>query len=148
MDPLWWFVAAMALGIVEVFTLDLTFAMLAGGALAGGVAALLGAPLWLCVVIACAVAALLLFTLRPFLLKAIKSRSQVVETNAAALVGASARTLDDVTEARGRVKLRGEVWSARTVADAPPIEDGTDVVVVEIMGATAIVAPLRGKEDS
>lgn len=141
MDSLWWFVGAMALGIVEVFTLDLTFAMLAGGAIAGGTAALLGAPWWLCLLIACVVAALLLFALRPYLLKSIRARGELVETNTAALVGAEARTLDAVTEIAGRIKLNGEVWSARTPDDAPAIEEGTEVTVLEIRGATAIVAP-------
>ncbi|WP_084103991.1 NfeD family protein [Demequina sp. NBRC 110056] len=141
MDSLWWFVGAMALGIVEVFTLDLTFAMLAGGALAGGAAALLGLPWWVCVIIACAVAALLLFTLRPWLLKSIRAKGELIETNTAALVGGIARTLDLVSETAGRVKLNGEVWSARTPDDAPVIEEGTEVTVLEIRGATAIVAP-------
>lgn len=141
MDSLWWFVGAMALGIVEVFTLDLTFAMLAGGALAGGAAALLGLPWWVCVIIACAVAALLLFTLRPYLLKSIRAKGELIETNTAALVGVAGRTLDSVTEFAGRVKLGGEVWSARTRDDAPAIDEGTEVTVLEIRGATAIVAP-------
>src|SRR5690554_2001934 len=131
----------MVLGIVEVFTLDLTFAMLAGGAIAGGTAALLGLPWWACVIIACAVSALLLFSLRPFLLKSIRARGSVIETNAAALAGAAARTLDEITEFAGRVKLAGEVWSARTRDDAPAIPEGAEVVVLEIRGATAIVAP-------
>ncbi|MFV0287061.1 MAG: NfeD family protein [Demequina sp.] len=145
MDSMWWFIGAMALGIVEVFTLDLTFAMLAGGALAGGAAALLGAPLWLSIVIACLVAALLLFTLRPYLLKSLRAKGELIETNAVALIGAMARTLDEVTETRGRVKLSGEVWSARTEDDAPPIAEGIEVTVVAIRGATAIVAPEKGE---
>ncbi|MFV0632685.1 NfeD family protein [Demequina sp.] len=140
-DSLWWFVGAMALGIVEVFTLDLTFAMLAGGALAGGLAVMLGAPWWLALIIACAVAALLLFSLRPYLLRALRGRGEVIETNTAALVGKPARTLDRVSETAGRVKLGGEVWSARTLDDAEPIEEGIEVTVLEIRGATAIVAP-------
>ncbi|MDE0573218.1 NfeD family protein [Demequina sp. B12] len=141
MDSLWWFVAAIVLGIVEIFTLDLVFAMLAAGALAGGAAALLGAPFWLSMVIACLVAGLMLFTLRPWLLKSIRARSELVETNSAALVGTEARTLDRVSENSGRIKLGGEVWSARTRDDAEPIDEGQDVTVIDIKGATAIVAP-------
>lgn len=145
MDSLWWFVGAMTLGIVEIFTLDLTFAMLAGGAIAGGTAALLGAPWWLCVIVACVVAALLLFTLRPYLLRSIRKRGELIETNVVALVGRAARTLSVVSEHAGRVKLNGEVWSARTQDDAPDIPEGADVVVVKIRGATAIVAPEEEK---
>lgn len=146
MDSLWWFIAAIVLGIIEIFTLDLVFAMLAAGALAGGAAALLGAPFWLCMVIACVVAALMILTLRPWLLKSIRARSVVVETNSAALAGEEARTLDAVTEFKGRIKLNGEVWSARTRDDAPPIAEGTDVTVIEIKGATAIVEPEKQGE--
>nr|WP_234985816.1 NfeD family protein [Demequina sp. NBRC 110051] len=145
MDSMWWFIGAMALGIVEVFTLDLTFAMLAGGAIAGGAAALLGAPLWLCIIIACVVAALLLFALRPYLLKSLRRKGELIETNTAALVGAAARALDVVTETSGRIKVSGEVWSARTEDDAPEILEGTEVTIVAIRGATAIVAPEKGE---
>lgn len=142
---LWWYVGAMVLGIVEVFTLDLTFAMLAGGAIAGGTAALVGLPWWACLLIACAVSALLLFSLRPYLLRSLRSRGAVIETNAAALAGSGARTLDEITEFAGRVKLAGEVWSARTRDDAPVIPEGAEVTVIEIRGATAIVAPEEEK---
>lgn len=145
MESLWWFVGAMALGIVEVFTLDLTFAMLAGGAIAGGTAALLGAPWWLCLIVACAVASLLILALRPYLLHSIRSRAELIETNVVALVGRLARTLSDVTEHAGRVKLNGEVWSARTQIDAAAIPEGAEVVVLEIRGATAIVSPEQEK---
>ena len=145
MESLWWFVGAMTLGIVEIFTLDLTFAMLAGGAIAGGTAALLGAPWWVCVIVACAVAALLLFALRPYLLKSIRKRGELIETNVVALVGRAARTLSVVSEYAGRVKLNGEVWSARTPDDSPEIPEGADVVVLKIRGATAIVTPEEEK---
>jgi membrane protein implicated in regulation of membrane protease activity len=131
----------MLLGIAEIFTLDLMLVMLAGGAVAGGVAALLGAPVWLSIIVFCVVSALLLFALRPYLLKALRSRGELIETNAAALVGKAARAIDDITEVSGRVKLVGEVWSARTVDDAPAIPEGSEVTVVAIKGATAIVAP-------
>lgn len=144
MQSIWWFVAAMLLGVIEIFTLDLMLVMLAGGAVAGGVAALLGAPLWLSILVFCLVAALLLFTLRPYLLRALRSRGGVIETNVAALVGKDARAIDDITETSGRVKLVGEVWSARVLADAGTIAEGSQVTVVAINGATAIVAPEKG----
>ncbi|WP_084072930.1 NfeD family protein [Demequina sp. NBRC 110052] len=140
MDSLWWFIAALALGIAEVFTLDLTLLMFAGGALAGGIAAALGAPLWVSILVAAGVSALLLFALRPYLLKHLRLRGPVAETNAARLVGMEAFTLDEITERSGRVKLAGEVWTARTRDDAPTLPEGVEVVVVEIKGAAAIVA--------
>ncbi|WP_228372680.1 NfeD family protein [Demequina maris] len=139
---LWWFIAAMILGAVEIFTLDLLFAMLAVGALAGGVAALLGAPWWLAMIIALVVASALIGLLRPFLLRSLRAKGEgAPQTNTAALVGRPARALDEVTETRGRVKLNGEVWTARTEDDAPAIPEGSEVRVLRIDGATAVVAP-------
>ncbi|WNM23215.1 NfeD family protein [Demequina capsici] len=140
MDSLWWYIGALALGIAEIFTLDLTLLMFAGGALAGGVAAQLGAPLWLSIVVFAGVSSVLLFAVRPYLLRSLRKKGPVAETNAARLVGMEAFTLDEITERSGRVKLAGEVWTARTREDAPTIAEGVDAVVIEIKGATAIVA--------
>ncbi|MDN4473104.1 NfeD family protein [Demequina zhanjiangensis] len=140
MDSLWWFIGALALGIAEIFTLDLTLLMFAGGAAAGGIAALLGAPLWVSIVVFAVVSSVLLFAVRPFLLRSLRKRGAVAETNSARLVGQEAFTLDEITERAGRVKLAGEVWSARTRDDAPTIPEGVEVNVLEIKGATAIVA--------
>ncbi|WP_062377575.1 NfeD family protein [Demequina pelophila] len=142
MQFLWWFIGAMILGAAELFTLDLLFAMLAVGALAGGVAALLGAPWWLSTIVALAVASALIAGLRPFLLKTLRAKGEAQpQTNTKALVGREARAIDEVTEVRGRVKLAGEVWTARTENDAPPIPEGSEVRVLRIDGATAIVGP-------
>jgi len=144
MEFMWWFIVAAALGVAEIFTLDLTLLMLAGGALAGGTVMLLNGPILLAVVVACAVAALLLFALRPWLLRSLRKRGvDLIETNSAALVTLHAKTLDEVTVTGGRVKLRGEVWSARVEEGAEVIHEGADVVVVKIDGATAIVAPAK-----
>lgn len=139
MQSVWWFAGAAVLGLAEIFTLDLTLLMLAGGALSGGIVALLGGEVWLAAIVAVAVATLLLFALRPWLLRSLRARGvPLVETNVAALVGARGVAIDDVTAASGRIKLRGEVWTAR--ADSDSIPEGGSVVVVKIDGATAVVA--------
>lgn len=138
MNPsLWWFVGAMLLGIAEIFTLDLTFAMLAGGALAAGLVALFGAPLWASIATFAIVSALLLFVLRPALMR--HFRTGAISTGAAALVGRTAVALDEVTTRSGRVKLNGEVWTARTREGV--VTEDHYARVVEIKGATAIVEP-------
>jgi membrane protein implicated in regulation of membrane protease activity len=62
--------------------------------------------------------------------------------NAAALVGQDAKVVVEVTPSSGRVKLAGEIWSARSAAAGYPLEVGSTVQVVRIDGATAVVAPL------
>ena len=46
-----------------------------------------------------------------------------------------------VSRDSGRVKLAGEVWTARNAAGGYPLEVGSQVRVVRIDGATAVVAP-------
>jgi membrane protein implicated in regulation of membrane protease activity len=144
---LWWLGAALVLAVIEMLSLDLVLIMLAGGAAAGAAVAAAGGPFWLQIVAACVVAALLLFTLRPWLLRHLRDRVPLVETNAAAHVGRLALAVSDVTETAGRVKLAGEVWSARLVDDEIPnssgrVPEGTEVRVVRIDGATAVVEPV------
>ncbi|GAB3087736.1 NfeD family protein [Isoptericola nanjingensis] len=143
---LWWVGGALLLAAIEMLSLDLVFIMLAGGALGGAVTAAAGGPVWLQFVVACAVALLLLFVLRPWLLQHLKQRVPLVETNAAAHVGRPAVAITEVTEAGGRVKLMGEVWSARLVDDGVPdstgrVPVGAELRVVRIDGATAVVEP-------
>ena len=141
MNPsLWWFVGAMLLGIMEIFTLDLTFAMLAGGALAAGIVALMGWPLWAAIATFAVVSAVLLFVLRPSLMRHFKSEG--MSTGSAALVGRDAVALVPVTTRTGRIKLNGEVWSART-REGEVAEDAY-ATVVAIEGATAIVTAKEG----
>lgn len=144
MQFMWWYIAAAALGVIEIFTLDLTLLMLAGGAIAGGTVMLLGGPVILAVVLAATVSSLLLFALRPWLLRSMRKRGvDLPETNTAALITMQGRTLEQVSATGGRIKLRGEVWSARTQESTDIIPEGADVVVVKIDGATAIVTPVK-----
>lgn len=143
---LWWTGGALVLAVIEMLSLDLVFIMLAGGAIAGGITAAAGGPFWAQVVVACVVAVLLMVVLRPWLLHNLRRRTTLVETNAAAQVGRLALVIADVTESGGRVKLSGEVWSARLMDDGIPnssgmIPAGVEVRVVRIDGATAVVAP-------
>ncbi|WP_418277086.1 NfeD family protein [Isoptericola jiangsuensis] len=143
---LWWIGGALVLAVIEMLTLDLVFIMLAGGAVAGGVTAAAGGPVWLQIVVACVVAVLLLAGLRPWLLANLRRREPLVETNAAAQVGRLAVVLAEVTETGGRVKLAGEVWSARlpddgVVNSSGRVPVGAEVRVVAIDGATAVVQP-------
>ena len=53
--------------------------------------------------------------------------------------GKHALVLEMVGEHGGRVKLDGEVWTARPLDAADVYEPGTTVTVLEIDGATAVV---------
>ena len=142
MGWLWWVGGALMFGILEMLSLDLVLVMFAGGCLAGAVAYLLGASVGVQILAFAFTSVLLLATLRPFLLKRLRERTPLIETNSAALVGQEAVVVSTVTVEGGRVKLNGEVWSARVDA-AQAIPPGTEVKVSRIDGATAVVAPVR-----
>jgi membrane protein implicated in regulation of membrane protease activity len=62
-----------------------------------------------------------------------------MRTGTAALVGARAIVLERVDVHGGRVKIGGEVWTARPFFDGQVIEQGKQVEVAKIEGATALV---------
>jgi membrane protein implicated in regulation of membrane protease activity len=143
-DNAWvlWLALALIFGIIETTTLDLTFLMLAGGALVGGVAAMLGAPFLVQAIIAIAACAALIGVVRPVAKRHLRQPVNA-RTGVAALVGRRARVLERVDAHGGRIKLAGEIWSARSYDNAV-IEVGAAVDVVEIQGATALVYEVEG----
>lgn len=138
-----WFGAALLLAVLEVVSVNLVLIMLAGGALVGALLALLDTALWVQVVGFSLTSTLLLITLRPWLLRRLRARVPLVETNVAAQVGRVAVVVTEVSERGGRVKLSGEVWTARTENDEV-IAVGDEVDVVRISGATAVVTSHAG----
>ncbi|MPV49856.1 MULTISPECIES: NfeD family protein [unclassified Pseudactinotalea] len=138
MGWLWWVGLALVLGVIEMLTVDLLFLMLAGGALAGALSGALGAPIYAQVIIALVVAGLLLFIVRPIAQRRLASHTPDSATGTMAHVGRIATVVADVSDHSGRVKLEGEVWTART--EQPGVLPvGTTVEVVRIDGATAVV---------
>jgi membrane protein implicated in regulation of membrane protease activity len=133
-----WIAAALVLGVLEITAIDLVFAMLAGGALAGAAADALGLGFVGQVLVAAAVAGLLIAAIRPVLLRRL-DMPPAGSTNSPALVGRTAVVLSEVTVRGGLVKLVGETWSARS-APGQSHAEGEDVVVTAIDGATAVVA--------
>ena len=134
----WWLGAALLLGVVEILSVDLVLIMFAGGALVAAGLAFAGAELWVQIVGFAITSTLLLIALRPWLLRHLRKRVPLVETNAAAHVGRVAVAVTPITERTGRVKLAGEVWTARTEA-LETIDVGEEVLVRRIEGATAVV---------
>jgi membrane protein implicated in regulation of membrane protease activity len=138
-DWMWWLGAALLLIAIEVMTVDLVLLMFAGGAVAAGIANLLGASLPVQIVVFAVVSVLLLVSLRPWLLRHLRDRVPLIETNAAAQVGRPAIVVQVVDVHGGRVKLSGEVWSARAAREGGDYPVGAELRVVRIDGATAVV---------
>ena len=137
MDWLVWLVIALVFVAVEVFTTDFTFLMLAGGALVATGAAAATDNIWIQVGVFSVVAILLLVIVRPWAKNRFNVRGSRVGS-AQVLIGKMAVAVTDIDESAGRVKIVGDVWSARSASG--PIPQGSEVTVVELEGVTAIVA--------
>jgi membrane protein implicated in regulation of membrane protease activity len=133
-----WLGLAVVLGIVEVTTLDLTFAMLAVGALAGAATGLFVDSLVIEALVAMAVAVAGLVVVRPVAMRHLRT-PLAIRTGTAALTGETGLVLEPVDAHGGRVKVKGEVWSARSFDPSASIEAGRSVEVVQIDGATVVV---------
>ena len=134
-----WAIVAVALAVGEIFTPGLFFlGPVALAAVAAAVAALVGAAVWLQLVVFAGASAASLAVLRPVARRHLHVPA-ALRTGTAALVGAKATVVERVDSHGGRVKIGGEVWSARAYVDGAVFEPGTQVDVVEIRGATALV---------
>ena len=133
-----WVGAALILSIVEMLSLDLVLLMFALGALAAAVVAGLGAPPFVAVIVFAVASIGLLFFARPSIVARLHD-GPTLTSGHQALIGRIAVVVEPVTWQGGRVQLASEIWSARTPTESESFEAGTDVLVTQIDGATAIV---------
>ncbi|MEU6147249.1 NfeD family protein [Streptomyces sp. NPDC047081] len=134
----WWLVGAAALGIPLVVTAMPEFGMLAVGAVAAAGFAGLGFGAVAQVLAFVVVSVALIAVVRPIAVRHGTQRPRLA-TGVDALKGKQAVVLERVDGSGGRIKLAGEVWSARALDTGRAYEVGQEVDVVEIEGATAIV---------
>jgi membrane protein implicated in regulation of membrane protease activity len=135
----WWIVAAGILAVGEIATLGFFLGPIAIAAALAALVALAGGSLaaqWI-VFVAASIATLLV--LRPIARRHMRTPARI-RTGTAALVGRRAMVLERVDVHGGQVKIGGEVWSARAYDEDEVIEPGTRVEVMQIDGATALVA--------
>lgn len=139
MSWLLWLLIAGGLAIGEVLTPGmfllgpLALAALAAtvvGAFAGGLAAL----------IAFAIGSVLSVALIRPIARRHLHQPAFSRTGTAALEGKRALVLRTVDAGDGLVRIGGEEWTARPFIDGESFAEGTHVQVVEIAGATALVA--------
>lgn len=138
MVALIWLIAGVVLVGAEVLSGDFVLVMLGAAALGAAGVSALGAPLGVDAAVFAALSLGLIFLARP----ALKRRVQPPEllTNTNALIGTKAIVESTVDGQGGRVRIGGELWSARSLDETQVLEPGRTVMVMEISGATAVVA--------
>jgi membrane protein implicated in regulation of membrane protease activity len=137
-DWVLWAILAVLLAAGEVATTSFILGPIAIAAVAAALVAAAGGGilLELLVFIACSVATLLF--IRPIATRHLRMPARI-RTGTAALVGARALVLEEVSATGGQVKIGGEVWTARAYDEDQVIPAGARVEVVKIEGATALV---------
>lgn len=134
-----WLVILVLLVVIEIFTLGLTTIWFAGGALVAIVVAAIGGPVWLQVLLAVIVSAVLLFSTRPIAMKYFNRDRE--RTNAESLVGRQAIVISEINNLQGigQVTINGMEWTARTIQDGLTIQTGEVVVIRGINGVKLLV---------
>ncbi|WP_206794967.1 NfeD family protein [Amycolatopsis sp. MtRt-6] len=135
-----WLIVGIALIIAEVVSGDFVLIMLGVAALFGAGAEVLTGNLVIDVAVFAVASVGMLLLVRPALKRRFLT-GPTHHTGIEALIGARAVVVSTVDAETGQVKLAGDVWSARSLGEhLPPIAPGTQVTVVEISGATAVVS--------
>lgn len=135
-----WLILGLVLIAAEVLAGEFVLLMLGGAALAAAGASFIvqDAPIVGGVVFAIA-SVLLLLAVRPALRRRLDSGIEHSVMHSRALVGTTAVVVARVDGHGGRVKIGGDLWSARSLDGHDVVEPGAKVTVMDISGATALV---------
>ncbi|ATE54829.1 NfeD family protein [Actinosynnema pretiosum] len=132
-----WMILGVLLIAAEVLSGDFVLVMLGAAALGAAGAAGLGADPVVSALVFSALSLGLVAGVRPVLRRRL-DKGLGHRSGVEALLGGTAVVVSTVDGHGGRVRIGGEVWSARSV-DHAVLEPGAEVTVVEISGATAVV---------
>jgi membrane protein implicated in regulation of membrane protease activity len=134
-----WLIVAVVFGVGEIATLGFFLAPFAGGALVAALVSGAGGgdiASWVAFLV---VSLTLLAALRPVAIRHMKQAPRL-RTGTAALVGRMGTVVERVGTDEGCVRIDGEIWTARPFDEDQVFEAGARVQVLEIRGATALVA--------
>ena len=139
---MYWLVAAAVFVVIEIMTMGLTTIWFAGGALVGAVMAAVSLPLWSQIIAFAVISVILLILTRPWALKYVNSRTN--KTNVDSLIGQTGLVTQDIDNlnAKGQVKVRGQIWTARSISDEVKLHEGQKVSIESISGVKVIVKPM------
>ena len=133
-----WIAAIAVFVVLELLTPQLVCIWFAIGSVGGLIAEKAGANQWVQIAVFAAVSLIMLLITRPLYNKYVKS--QTVPTNSDRLIGMEAIVVESIDnmDAKGSVKVSGQVWSAKSVNGAL-IEKGSVVIVKSIEGVKLAV---------
>ena len=134
-----WLIVAVVFGVGEIATLGFFLAPFAAGALVAALVSGAGGGDVLSWVSFLVVSLVCLTALRPVATRHLRQAPRL-RTGTAALVGRTATVVERIATDEGCIRIEGEIWTARPFDEDQVFEAGTRVQVLEIRGATALVA--------
>lgn len=136
--PVFWLILLAVLLVIELATMGLTTIWFAGGSLAAFLGALLGAPIWLQVLLFIIVSVVMLIFTRPIAVKYMNKK--VEKTNVESIPGKTAVVVTEIDPltGTGQVLINGIEWSAKS-NDGKVIESGSVVKILSVEGVKVIV---------
>ena len=141
MLTIFWLILVAVMLVIEIFTMGLTTIWFSLGAVAAAIAAGLGAPLWVQLLLFTVVSVVIMILVRPFALK-VMDRNRT-KTNIDEVIGKQAEVIEpiDNQKEQGKVRFRGVEWMARSV-DGSTVAAGDVVTVEEVSGVKLLVKKL------
>ena len=137
--PMIWLILLVAFILIEIATVGLLTIWFAGGALAAFCVSLAQGGVAVQVIVFLIVALVLVLLIRPLAQK--KFNSGHIRTNAQTLIGEEAVVIEPIDNllSTGRVMIRGQEWTARSVDEKQKFKKDDVVSVVSISGVKLMV---------
>jgi membrane protein implicated in regulation of membrane protease activity len=143
-----WVVAAVVLVIAEATTTAFVAIYFGFAALVTALAAVIGLPVALQLVVFGVVSVGSMALTRPALRRAV-GRSSGIRTGVDAMQGKIGVVVRPIAELEpGQVKVGGETWTARSFYDGESIPEGARIEVVRVEGVTALVISAPSPHDN
>ena len=141
MNAVIWLILMILFLLAEAVSVTMISLWFALGALGALIVGLLGAKIWLQVLVFFVISIVTLASLRPWSRKYFNPR--ITRTNVDSVIGTQGRVIAaiDNIEAKGQVKLGAMEWTARSTS-GDPIPEGTLVTVDRIEGVKVFVSPV------
>ena len=138
-NPIIWLILLIVLLVIEVLSLGLSTIWFAGGALVAFLAALLGANIFIQVILFFAVSVVLLIFTRPLAVRYLNGKTTA--TNVDSLIGEQAVVTGEINNllGQGEITVNGITWTARADQEGQKIMVGKVVQIVRVDGVKAIV---------
>lgn len=134
-----WIVLAIFLGVIEAITVNLATIWFALGAVVAFVISLFCDSILVQVAVFTVVSVVAVIATRPIAKKLLGDKK--VATNADRFIGEKALVIEDIDAVRGsgKVKARGQIWSAKPLNEES-IQCGETVKINKIEGVRAVVS--------